>query len=96
MFDGLLASSNMAYFDRDIRASLSAIYAGVEMLKWGPPNVKLGDIIFRDAMVNKKTINSVLKDTNDVIEQVTKFYNRHRYNGRWRRVLVSIYLEYDD
>ncbi len=94
VYDGLLASSNIAYFGPVLQKKLHTAYTGFSHLTLPPYSVKDDGSI--ETEIAQSRADRELRAIDDATAEVRLFYNRHRYRGRGFRLLKMLHLEYGD
>ena len=95
VYDGLVSSSNIAYFDRRIQKRLHAVYYAV---RWFSKDISRVTHAGVTGLVisNKKLADDVLGSADKAIQAVEVFRDCNQYRGRWFPVLKAIDLAHDD
>ena len=94
VYDGLLASSNIAYFGPVLQKKLHNAYTAFNSLTSPPHGIK--DDGATEIEIEQSRMDGELRTIDEAITEVRSFYNRHRYRGRWFRLLKKLHLEYGD
>ena len=96
VYDGLVASSNIAYFDRDIQENLHRMYVDIEFLRRLITRYERGDVSGWHIPRGKEWADGILHNMDGVVQMVTDFHTRNQCRSRWCHVLKAIRLAYDD
>lgn len=94
VYDGLLASSNIAYFGSDLQKGLHDAYTGFNRL--AALDHVTGSIDYSEISTEKSRMGHELRTMDKAITGVEAFYNHNRYRGKWLRLLKALCLEYED
>lgn len=96
VYDGLVSSSNIAYFGQDAQEKLHGMYADIKMMG---QNISRGVYDGVSGWVidgDEEWAYGVLRGAVDAIQAVEAFRDCNRYRGRWFPVLKAIDLAHDD
>ena len=96
VYDGLVSSSNIAYFDHDTQENLHSMYVDAKLIGHKISRAKYDDVSGWIIDGDKGWADGVLRGADEAIQAVETFRDRNRYRGRWLPVLKAIHLAYDD
>lgn len=96
VYDGLVSSSNITYFDHGMQKKLHGLYGDVKLFGWNISKVAHGDVSGWSVEANEAWVKNMPHRMDETIRAVKAFRNRNRYRGRWLRLLKALGLEYED
>lgn len=94
VYDGLVSSSNITYFDRDTQRLLHYVYSGIQWFGKDADQITRASAM-RWVINDKELANGTLDNMDDVIRVVEAFRDRNLCKGRWCPILKAIGLAYD-
>ena len=96
VYDGLVSSSNIAYFDRDIQEKLHGVYGDVKLFGMNIARVERAGVSGWEIEDGKEWMEDVPHGADEAVRVVEAFRDRNRYAGRWLRLLKALGLAYED
>ena len=94
VYDGLVSSTNIAYFDDGVQKKLHELYYGIRLYNETTfPQFSVREGI---RVPPKGVLEDLLKFVNTANTAVKQFRDRYMYRGRWRGVLKFLHWYYDD
>lgn len=94
VYDGLVSSTNIAYFDGDVQKKLHELYYNIRLYNETafPQQFGAGEGI---RVPPRGALEDLLGFVNTANTAVEQFRDRHRYRGRWLAILKVVHWEYD-
>ena len=94
VYDGLVSSTNIAYFDDGVQKKLHELYYGIRLYnETAFPQFSAREGI---CVPPKGVLEDLLKFVNTANAAVKQFRGRYMYRGRWRGVLKFLHWYYED